>query len=135
MSPHVALMEPSDISTMFRIRDDALLPDQAPITCLLFQPPYTPLLQERESERMTGTPGPETLFLKAIDDNGTMMACMRARVMPTLPAAAGTRIPGWREGSVVTEEVWNQCLGSIMQAKSEIFSTKEHICKYLVSLG
>jgi hypothetical protein len=81
---------------------------------------------------MIGTPGPETLFLKAIDEDGTVMACMRARMMPTLPAVAEPQIPRWRERSVVTEKVWNQCLGSIVREKSQIFGTREHVCKYLI---
>ena len=132
MSLQAVSMTAEDIPEMFRIRDCALLPSQAPISCLIFRPPFSPLIWQRETERLEQNDGTHLLF-KAVDDD-VMIACMRARLVPPqseIETTAAITIPAWREGNPIGIKAWEACWTQLAEAKKPSFGNAPHICKQL----
>jgi len=135
-------MLPSDLELAFRIRDLALLPSQVPVSTLLFFPPFTQAIKARETSNI-GTKTTITYF-KAIDVNdGTMLACMRARFVDAQvkeavvdDEEAKVRVPPYREGCGMSEFAWAECWRILGEAKRECFElNKAHICEFLFCLS
>jgi hypothetical protein len=129
MSIQVVSMIAADIPEMFRIRDSALLPSQAPISCLIFRPPFSPRIWQRETERLEQNDGTYFLY-KAVDDQG-ILACMRARWVPPQAedaAKAAVTIPAWRESDPIGKTVWDAVCTQLAEAKKRSFDNVSHYC-------
>jgi hypothetical protein len=117
-------MTAEDIPLLFRIRDAALLPSQAPISDILFRPPFSPVMHERETERLNnGT----TVFYKVVDGTD-MIACMRASVVPERPPRdMASMIPPYPTDFPIGITAWESCWRQLAEGKKQSFGNGEHI--------
>lgn len=117
-----------DIPRMYEIRDAALLPSEAPISCLLFKGPFTANVHQREIERLEKDSS--TVFLKAEGGPGETIAILRARKAPKQPDAniSEIKIPPWRDVYPVGPQAWDGCMRGIAELKAKVFDNVPHIC-------
>jgi hypothetical protein len=124
MPLHAVPMVSGDIQDMYRIRDSALLPTQAPVSCLLFRPPLS-IMHQREIELLKAASN--TIYLKALGDDG-MIAAMRARMVPQRSEQAVIAVPAQQEYQTVGAYTWEACYRQMTEAKKESFANLPHIC-------
>jgi hypothetical protein len=127
MPPKAVAMTADDIPDMYRIRDSALLPFQSPVSCLLFRPPFSTLIQQRETERLTE--GSDTLFFKVVGE-GVTIAAMRARMVPQRSDNEANVKPPRLQDHAVRASAWDACRKQLSEAKRESFPNVAHICMY-----
>lgn len=129
MALQVKPMLREDIHRIYEIRDAALLPSEAPISCLLFKGSFTATVHQREVERLEKDPS--TIFLKVEGESGETVAIMRARRASKKPDAntSEIRIPPWRETYAVGPQAWDDCMRGIAELKAKNFENVPHICK------
>jgi hypothetical protein len=125
MPPNAVAMTADDIPDMYRIRDSALLPSQAPVSCLLFRPPFSPLIEQRETEHLKE--GNNTLFFKVVRE-GIVIAAMRARMVPQKSDNAANVKPPRHEDHAVGAYARDACRRRLSKAKEESFPNVAHIC-------
>ena len=119
-------MTADDIPEMFRIRAPALLPSQAPISCLLFRPLLSPQMRQREAERLESGSG--VYFFKAVDDGNGMISCLRARNVPKQTEAPPSGAPPPPANCPIGAAAWQQCFMQLTKAKDSSFDNVQHIC-------